>query len=435
MTEQIPKQLGKYLIGRELGRGASSIVYLANDPFAHRDVAVKVYSSDVGMEASKAKLYRKLFFNEAHMAGKLVHPNVLPIYDAGEEHGLRYVVMMYLEGYRPLIDHIRPDSSATHQEGGGDLLRHGESFGLCPPQRRGPSRHQTCKRDDGPHRRVMIVDFGVAKHALGTSTQITGIVGTPRYMSPEQVSGGDVSNQTDLFSMGIMIYEMLVGTPCFSGDSLPSLTHNIINIDPPPLSQLRPDVPEALNKIVMRCLKKPLKLRYKTGMDVAGDLINVSDGLTSRAEEISEQERYNQLSKLSFFSEFSQPEIWEIMHAGSWKAYKPGDVVVQEGELDDSFFVVVSGELTVHKGKTLLGSLSGGDCFGEMGYLKKTKRSATVKAKGAVSLLRVNATLMERASKDCQLRFYKVFAHTSDRTSHPHQRTAPGPAGLKLSAS
>ena len=412
MTAQIPKQLGKYMIGRELGRGASSIVYLANDPFAHRDVAVKVYSSDVGMEASKAKLYRKLFFNEAHMAGKLVHPNVLPIYDAGEEQGLRYVVMMYLEGYKPLIEHIRPDSLLPFKKVVEIFFAMAKALDYA---HRNGVIHRDIKPANvmiGPTGQIMIVDFGVAKHALGASTQITGIVGTPRYMSPEQVSGGEVNNQTDLFAMGIMIYEMLAGTACFFGDSLPSLTHNIVNIDPPPVSQLRPDIPEALNKIVMRCLKKPLKLRYKTGMDVAGDLINVSDGLTSRAEEISEQERYNQLSKLSFFSEFSQPEIWEIMHAGSWKAYKPGDIVVQEGELDDSFFVVVSGELTVHKGKTLLGALNGGDCFGEMGYLKKTKRSATVRAKGAVSLLRVNATLMERASRDCQLRFYKVFAHT-----------------------
>jgi len=110
VTIAIPKQLGKYTMGRELGRGASSVVYLANDPFAHRDVAIKVYFPDTDMDASKAKLYRKLFFNEAHMAGKLVHPSVLPIYDAGEEGGLRYVVMMYLEGYKPLTDHTRQDN-------------------------------------------------------------------------------------------------------------------------------------------------------------------------------------------------------------------------------------------------------------------------------------------------------------------------------------
>jgi len=412
MTIQAPKQLGKYLIGRELGRGASSIVYLANDPFAHRDVAVKVYAPDGDMDASKAKLYRKLFFNEAHMAGKLLHPNVLPIYDAGEESGLRYVVMMYLEGYKPLTEHVRQDKLLPVKKVVEIFFAMSKALDYA---HRNGVVHRDIKPANvmiGPTGQIMIVDFGVAKHALGASTQITGIVGTPRYMSPEQVSGGDVNNQSDLFSMGVMIYEMLAGVPCFFGDSLPSLTHQIINIDPPPVPQLRADVPEALNKILQRCLKKQLKQRYKTGMDVAGDLINVSDSLASRAEEISEQERYNQLTKLSFFSEFSQPETWEIMRAGAWKTYRPGEVVVQEGELDDSFFVVVSGELTVHKGKTLLGSLKGGDCFGEMGYLKKTKRSATVKAKDNVSLLRVNATLMERASRDCQLRFYKVFAHT-----------------------
>src|SRR5690349_8026668 len=135
----------------------------------------------------------------------------------------------------------------------------------------------------------MIVVFGSAKHAMGQSNQITGIVGTPRYMSPEQVRDEAVTNRADLWVMGVMILAMLAGLPCFYGDSLPSLSQQISNVQPPPVSQLRGDVPDALNKIVMRCLKKNLKQRYKTGMDVAGDLINVSDALAAAAEEISEQ--------------------------------------------------------------------------------------------------------------------------------------------------
>ena len=423
MPIQVPKQLGKYTIGREIGRGASGVVYLANDPFANRDVAVKVYASDSDMDENKAKLYRKLFFNEAHMAGKLVHPNVLPIYDAGEEQDLRYIVMMYLDNYKPLTEHTRQDSLLP-------IKKVVEVFFAMAKALDYAHRNGVIHRDIKPANvmmgesgQVMIVDFGVAKHAMGQSTQISGIVGTPRYMSPEQVKDEEITNQTDLFSMGVMIYEMLTGVPCFFGDSLPSLTHQIINTEPAPLMQLRADVPEALNKIVMRCLKKNLKQRYKTGMDVAGDLINVSDNLSSRAEEIAEQERYNQLSKLSFFSDFTQPETWEIMRAGVWKSCKAGETIVQEGELDDSFFVVVGGELTVHKGKTLLGTLKGGDCFGEMGYLNKTKRTATVKAKSDVNLLRVNATLMERASRECQLRFYRVFAHTLiERLTHTNEQ-------------
>ncbi len=423
MTVQVPKQLGKYTIGKELGRGASGIVYLANDPFAHRDVAIKVYPADADMEESKAKLYRKLFFNEAHVAGKLVHPNVLPIYDAGEEGGLRYIVMMYLEDYKPLIEHTKQDRLLPVKKVVEIFFAMSKALDYA---HRNGVIHRDIKPANvmiGPTGQIMIVDFGIAKHAVGQSTQITGIVGTPRYMSPEQVRDEDVTNQADLWAMGVTIYEMLAGVPCFFGDSLPSLTHQIINVEPPPVSQLRGDVPDSLNKIVLRCLKKNLKQRYKTGMDVAGDLINVSDALSSQAEEISEQERYNLLRNLTFFSEFAQPETWEIMRAGAWKNFKAGEVVVQEGELDDSFFVIVAGEATVHKGKTMLGALKAGDCFGEMGYLNKTKRSATVKAKTDVSVLRVNATLMERASKECQLRFYKVFAHTLiERLTHTNEK-------------
>lgn len=423
MTVPIPKKLGKYTVGKELGRGASGVVHLANDPFANRDVAIKVYPADSDMDENKAKLYRKLFFNEAHVAGKLVHPNVLPIYDAGEEGGLRYIVMMYLEDFKPLIEHTRQDNLLPVKKVVEIFFAMAKALDYA---HRNGVIHRDIKPANvmmGPKGEIMIVDFGIAKHAMGQSTQIQGIVGTPRYMSPEQVRDEDVGNQSDLFSMGVMVYEMLAGVPCFYGDSLPSLTHQILNVEPPPVSQLRGDVPDALNKIVLRCLKKNLKQRYKTGMDVAGDLINVSDALATAAEEISEQERYNLLRNLTFFSDFDQPETWEIMRAGAWKTYKANEVVVQEGELDDSFFVIVSGDATVQKGKTLLGALKAGDCFGEMGYLNKTKRSATVRAKTDVNLLKVNSTLMERASKECQLRFYKVFAHTLiERLTHTNEK-------------
>lgn len=423
MSSSIPKKLGKYIVGKELGRGASGVVYLANDPFANRDVAVKVYPSDSEMDENRAKLYRKLFFNEAHVAGKLVHPNVLPIYDAGEEGGLRYIVMMYLEDFKPLMEHTKQDNLLPIKKVVEIFFAMAKALDYA---HRNGVIHRDIKPANvmmGPKGEIMIVDFGIAKHAKGQSTQIQGIVGTPRYMSPEQVRDEDVGNQSDLFSMGVMVYEMLAGVPCFYGDSLPSLTHQILNVEPPAVSQLRGDVPDALNKIVLRCLKKNLKQRYKTGMDVAGDLINVSDELAAAAEEISEQERYNLLRNLTFFSDFDQPETWEIMRAGAWKTFKANEVVVQEGELDDSFFVIVSGDATVQKGKTLLGALKAGDCFGEMGYLNKTKRSATVRAKTDVNLLKVNSTLMERASKECQLRFYKVFAHTLiERLTHTNEK-------------
>jgi len=409
---------GRYELHRRLARGGMADVFLARDQLLDRPVAVKVLFPEFATDPAFVERFRR----EAQSAANLNHPNIVSVYDWGQEQGTYFIVMEYVEG-RSLADILRTEGPLHPQRAAEVASDIAAALGFA---HRNGVIHRDIKPANvmmGPKGEIMIVDFGIAKHAKGQSTQIQGIVGTPRYMSPEQVRDEDVGNQTDLFSMGVMIYEMLAGVPCFYGDSLPSLTHQIINVEPPPVSQLRGDVPDALNKIVMRCLKKNLKQRYKTGMDVAGDLINVSDALAAQAEEISEQERYNLLRNLAFFSEFDQPETWEIMRAGAWKTFKANEVVVQEGELDDSFFVIVSGEATVHKGKTLLGALKAGDCFGEMGYLNKTKRSATVKAKSDVHVLKVNSTLMERASRECQLRFYKVFAHTLiERLTHTNEK-------------
>ena len=415
-------KVGKYTLGRELGRGASSIVYLAKDETG-RQVALKLYASDKGMSQKSAKLYRKLFFTEARMAGRLLHPNILPILDAGEEKDLRFVVMTYLEHYQPLTDHTKPDTLLPIKS----VVE--VFFAMCKALDYA-HRNGVIHRDIKPANvmmnaegHVMIVDFGVAKSAFDETTHIGGVVGTPRYMAPEQINDLDITNQSDIFSMGIMIYEMLTGMPPFMSDSLPGLTNQILNHEPAPVSNLRADVPDVMNRIVMRCLKKPLKNRYKTCMDIAGDLINVTDDLDTKSAEVNEQEHYNMVSRLAFFSDFTQPEIWEIIRAGGWKRYKNGEVMISEGDLDESFFVIASGEATVHKGKTVLGKLVAGDCFGEMGYLSKAKRTASVRASNDVTLLRVNATLMERASRDCQLRFYKVFAHTLiERLSRTNER-------------
>ncbi|HWP94337.1 MAG TPA: serine/threonine-protein kinase [Gammaproteobacteria bacterium] len=400
------------MISRELGRGASGIVFLGEDPFAARQVAIKVYYPDRDLDERQRKLQRKFFYNEAHMAGKLVHPNILPIYDAGEEGELRYVVMAYLPDSTPLTKYTKPDNLLP-------LRKVVEIFFAMAKALDYAHRQGVVHRDIkpanvmmNPHGQIMIVDFGIAKTGQLQTTQIQGMVGTPRYMSPEQVRGEEVTSQSDIFSLGVMIYEMLTGMPPFQGESLPSLTHQILNVEPPPVNQLRVDMPDVLAKITMRCLRKQTSKRYKTGLDVAGDLAHVFDYLEEQAEEIAEQERFSMASQLAFFRDFSPNEVWEILRASVWKNYTDGQQIVTEGEIDDSFFIIVSGEVTVHKGKAVLGTLKEGDCFGEMGYLGKIKRTATIKAKGIVNLMKVNATLMETASRDCQLKFYQVFVKT-----------------------
>jgi len=419
----VPAKLGKYTLQRELGRGSSGTVYLGYDPFEDREVALKVYYRDDQLEGAQAELQSKIFFNEAHMAGQLKHPNILPIHDAGEEEGQRYVVMDFLPDSVPLARYARSDSLLPMSKvveiffSAAKALEYAHRNGVV---------HRDIKPANilmNPRGHTLIVDFGIAKSSKQPNSELTGSIGTPRYMSPEQVRGEDVNNQTDLYSLGITIYELLTGTSPFMAQSLKDLTHKILHEDPVPPSQYRVDVPEILDRIVMRCMRKEMRKRYRSGLDIAGDLAYIFDEINEATQELDEEARIKMTRRLTFFSSFTDPELREVIRAGQWRNLASGRNIVTEGELDESFFVLVSGEVSVWKGDTELGVLREGDCFGEMGFFNHIKRTATIRARGTVDLLVLSAAAIERASKDAQLKFHQVFVHTLiDRLARTNER-------------
>ena len=261
---------------------------------------------------------------------------------------------------------------------------------------------------------MKIADFSIAHliNADTTHTMPMGFVGSPRYMSPEQVQEDTITNQTDLFSLGIVMYEMLTGKHPFAADSFSRLIHMIINEKHPPLSTHRSDVPDILEKIIHHVLQKDPKNRYKMGLNLAADLSMAFDYLDKPQEDVEVQEKFNQIQSLEFFKEFNESEIWEIIRACIWQEFQDGSEIIVEGDIDDSFFIITSGDVEVYKDSSLVGHLQTGDCFGEMSYLSKAKRTATITAKNNVELMKINATLIEQASLECQLRFSKVFMQT-----------------------
>jgi hypothetical protein len=187
----------------------------------------------------------------------------------------------------------------------------------------------------------------------------------------------------------------------------------ILNDEPPPLSEVRTGVDRALERIVSKALAKDRAVRYQMGGELAADLSGAFAQLLERPrEDITEQEKFLAAKQLDFFRGFPDAEVWEIIRAGKWQEYRDNAQIILEGELDDSFYVIVHGEVLVRKqGKDLRGLLAG-DCFGEMGYLSKTKRTATIVAQGQTSLLKINSTVINQVSLNCQVRFLKVFLRT-----------------------
>jgi serine/threonine protein kinase len=420
-----PVKLGKFMVTRELGRGTTGTVYLCHDSFLGKDVALKLYNLDENVPEQEARTRRKLFFNEAYLVGKLTHPNILPIYDAGEVDGHCFVVMEYVRGAHPLTAFCRTNNLLP-------VRKVVEVIFKCAKALDYAHRNGLIHRDIKPGNIMMtaegdvrIVDFGVAQMAGNEAGQLKGLVGSPSYMAPEQMRQQPSSIQTDLYSLGVVMYELLCGKRPYYGDNLSRLVHQIIYATAPPLHRIRPDVPSVLEDIVNKALDKDPARRYKTGMEFATALTRAVRTLDKLSQELAEQERFNMLRGLTFFKGFSYPDIYEVLQASRWQSYGANENILVEGELDDCFVIIVSGDAEVRRGSKAVGLLSEGDCFGEAAYLQQTRSTASIAAKTVVTVLRVNATLIEQASMQClllfQMLFLRSFIHRLPRRQRPEE--------------
>jgi eukaryotic-like serine/threonine-protein kinase len=258
---------------------------------------------------------------------------------------------------------------------------------------------------------LKISDFGAALTLAAETTQVSGI-GSPAYMSPEQVKEQPLTYQTDIFSLGVLMYQLLTGRLPFQGTNNYSMIYQIINVEPPSPTQVRPDVPLRIDAIVMRALQKDTADRYQTWEEFAHDLATALGTEDKREQRVfAESERFDTLRGLAFFRHFSEVELWEVLRIASWNSYSRDAVLIQENDIGSSFFILISGEVKVVKQERLLNVLKPGECFGEMAYLGKQKfqRSASVVALSEVMVMEVRAETLSRASELCRHHFHGAF--------------------------
>ncbi|HVY67216.1 MAG TPA: serine/threonine-protein kinase [Gammaproteobacteria bacterium] len=408
-ARDVPDRIGKYVIINEVGQGSTGRVFLSHDPYYGRDVAIKLYNIENEEDEQKARVTRKMFFNEAQMMGRLQHPNILPIYDAGEENGSYYVVTEHVHGARTLAAYCRPDNLLRIDDVVEIMFKCAK--GLHYAHGRGvihrdikPSNIMLTLDND-----VRVIDFGIALIKDSDVSRIEGIAGSPSYMSPEQVQSADITPRSDIYSLGAVMYELLTGYRPFRANSLSKLLHQIVYATPPPIHTLRDGIPEDLEEVVMTALRKEPENRFANALEFAGALTKLHQKLRSANARVDQQEQFDQLRRLRFFHDFSHAEIWEVLRASEWCNYQTDDEIIREGELDDRFYIIVNGTVSVQSGRRQIGELSEGDCFGETSYVRGARRTATIKANMPVTLVRVSSTLLEQASSACQLRFNKVF--------------------------
>ena len=255
---EIPQNLGKYQVVEEIDRGSMGIVYLGHDPYIDRRVAIKVALDESLKDEESGARYRRMFFNEAHTAGKLTHPNIIGIYDAGIDEEICYIIMEYIEGGDTLKSHTKPDSLLPVEKVVEIIFK-------CATALDYAHREGVVHRDIKPsnilitkNKDVKIGDFSIAhvNKADVTHTQPEGMMGSPKYMSPEQLSEEYVSNRSDLFSLGIIMYELLTGHHPFEAKNFSRLVNLILNETPPPMKDYRADIPDVLQEIITRALQK-----------------------------------------------------------------------------------------------------------------------------------------------------------------------------------
>ncbi len=264
--------LGRYEIESELGKGAMGAVYLGRDPKISRVVAIKTMALSQEFEADELKKVKARFFREAKTAGRLTHPNIVTIYDAGEEHDLAYIAMEFLKG-ADLTNHTRPDTLLPITKVLSIIRRAAEGLDYA-------HQYNVVHRDIKPANimwdektdSMKITDFGIARITDSSKTRTGMILGTPSYMSPEQLAGKKVTGQSDLFSLGVMLFQMVVGQLPFKADSMTTLMYRIANKPHPAPDSINPDVPRCINVIINRAMAKNVEKRYKTGKQMANDI-------------------------------------------------------------------------------------------------------------------------------------------------------------------
>ena len=410
LIERVRKALGdRYTVITAVGRGGNASIFGAYDQSGQK-VAIKVLHPELTVSVAADR-----FLREIRYVAQLDHPHLARLLDTGETDYLLWLVMPYVPGdtLRQALNRERRlpiDRAARIACEVLDALDHAHAHGIA---------HRDIKPDNivlSPEGAVL-VDLGIAR-AIASSgpdrvTRSGFVVGTEEYMSPEQAGGDpDVDGRTDLYSLGAVMYELLTGSRPFRAGNLQKLLHQIVYATPPPIHSLRKDVPEELENVVAMALQKEPAKRYKSGLDFAAELTRVHQRLREENARIDRQEQFGVLRRLKFFHEFSHAEIWEVLRASSWQDYAAGEEIVKEGEMDDRFYILVTGSCAVERHSQRIGALETGDCFGEASYVPGAKRTATIRSANAVTVLKVSSTLLEQVSASCQLRFNRVFLRT-----------------------
>ncbi len=438
-----PEFVGKYKIIREIGRGATATVYLAENPHYPEPVAVKLIRFDdkAKDEAKWNRRLLKLLRAEMDVSKRLDHPNIIKIFDTAIEKEYAYIVMEYF-----------PGSTLEQYCSFQKLLPLHRTIGIifkCAMALDYAYRQGIVHRDIKPANilvdekdNVKITDFGLAlnisKKSDADSTFIMG-VGSPAYMSPEQIKGYPLNQKTDLFSLGVVLFHMLTGRLPFRAKNPAQLIYKIINAEPPSVSQINAEVPEQLDAIIRKALEKDLYSRYKNGADFAKDLSAVRYKIVDDKSVPMDTTRFSVLRKMSFFTEFEDVEIWEILRISRWRRVDSNTLLLREGDSDQRFGLIVDGKVELSVDGHRVSELMAGEVFGELAYLDllDRKHPHTAVSVSTMTYIELNPAALSLATDECQEAFRsRLVTMVAQRLGAAYRELSKyGPPAERITAS
>jgi len=405
-------KVGKYELVGEIASGGMGVVYQAYDPFMDRFVALKL--PKIHTSASDNEDFERLFYNETNAASHLQHPNIIDIYDAGVVDGMHYIAMEYIPGGVTLKRFCHADNLLPLELAGQILIKAAEAFDFA-------HRKGVMHRDIKPSnillkndREVKISDFGLAMliDPDMVDTQSIALMGSPKYMAPERLKEEALTHHSDIYSLGVVMYELLTGHAPFAAKTLAALTQQILTKDAPAPSEYRYNLPASISAVVMTAMAKDPKKRYQSMMDFAADISACFKDLHVPVDGEAVELRTEQIKHLSLFSEFSDTDLWELLRWSDWLEVDSDEVIIQEGDVDNDVYLIIEGRVSVVKAGNEVAELKRGELFGEIAFLAERKRTATVVSKSNCTLLRLHIKQIEQASKSCQIQFQRMFIST-----------------------
>src|SRR3954470_11861607 len=402
-------QIGKYDVQKSLGKGATGTVYLAKDTFTGRQVALKTIEPEVFRNPEFGAVYRAQFLNEASLAGKIRHPHIVAIYDAVVAEDSGHIAMEVVTG-GDLSQYAQPDTLLPV----ADVLQIG--FKCCGALDYAYRDQGIVHRDIKPANIMLtkdgdgkIADFGSAFLRKSKATQ-TSAMGSPFYMAPEQIEGKELTFHSDMYSLGVVMYELLTGKRPFSASTIEALVQQILFEEPTPPSRLRKGLKPEIDAVVLRAMKKRPDQRYGTWAQFSVELSKVV-GLVLPPGSIADSEKYLALSKVEMLQLLSDADFWELASAGKWSRAPKGKILIKEDDAGQSFFFLAKGEVKVTRGARLLNTVNEGECFGEMAYIRggEEPRHAKVQRVSDVLVAEFQPETLETMGHQAQLHLTRAL--------------------------